>query len=159
MTAIAHHVHLHLAGSAAGIDLFGRAGAGMLDREAGELAHDIRTELLQERRQLRQIAERLDVGESMLLTNGARLGERLGRLKPNGSLLRRTPLTDLVELEIMRDAVAGKKAGWEALHAVADRYEVLDADELQGLIDQALEQERLLAAAHHRAASRALAPE
>lgn len=156
MTAIAHHVHLHLAASAAGIDLFGRAGDGMIDREAGELAHELRAELLQERRQLRRMADRLDVGESMLLTNGARLGERLGRLKPNGSLLRRTPLTDLVELEAMRDAVGAKRVGWEALRAVADRHEALDADELQGLVDQAAEQGRRLGEAHARTAAHVL---
>lgn len=158
MTAISHHVHVHIAGLAAGIDLFGRSAAGMLDPAVGDLVRDLRAELFEERRQLRRMANGLGVGESSLLTGAARVGERIGRLKPNESLLRRTPLTDLVELEAMRLVVATKRAGWEALQAVAGRHEALDAEELRGLVEQTNEQERLLAEAHVRTASHVLAP-
>lgn len=153
---IAHHVHTHLAGSAAGIDLFGRSADAQLDPETGALVRDIHRELLDERRRLRRMADDLGVGESNVMTIGARAGERLGRLKPNGSWTQRTPLTDLVELEAMRVAVSGKQAGWEALQSVVDVHEALDRDELEMLAQQAVDQEKRLAGAHRRAAARAL---
>lgn len=153
---LAHHVHAHLAGSAAGIDLFDRSADAQLDPEIGALVRDIHTELVDERRRLRRMATDLGVGESSALTAAARLGERVGRLKPNGSFTRRTDLTDLVELEAMRTAVAGKRAGWQALLSVADVHPPLDRRELQDLIDQAEDQQSRLADAHTRAAARAL---
>ena len=153
---IAHHVHTHLAGSAAGIDLFGRSAAGLLDPDAATLVRDIQEELLDERRRLRRMADDLGVGEASLMTLAARAGERAARLKPNGSWTERTPLTDLVELEAMRVAVNGKRAGWQALLAVVDVHAALDREELEMLAVQAAEQDRRLAEAHHRAAARAL---
>ena len=50
-----------------------------------------------------------------MLGLGLRLGERLGRLKPNGGLVGRMPLSDLIEVEAMSDAVQAKFAGWRAL--------------------------------------------
>jgi hypothetical protein len=153
---IAHHVHAHLAGSAAGIDLFDRSADAQLDAEIGNVVREIHGELLDERRRLRRMASDLGVGESTLMTVAARAGERVGRLKPNGSLTRRTDLTDLVELEAMRTAVAGKRAGWQALLSVADVHACLDHQELQELIAQAEDQQSRLADAHTRAAARAL---
>ncbi len=153
---IAHHVHTHLAGSAAGIDLFDRSAGAQLDPEIGTVLRDIHGELLDERRRLRRMALDLGVGESRVMTLAARAGERVGRLKPNGSVTRRTDLTDLVELEAMRTAVAGKRAGWQALLAVADHHTCLDREELQRLIAQAEDQQSRLADVHTRAAARAL---
>jgi len=159
MEAIAYYVHVHLAGAAAGIDLFGRSGRAQTDREIGDVVLQIREQLIDERRSLRAMADRLQVGESSLLTWSARAAERVGRLKPNGDLLRRTPLTDLVELEAMRDAVAGKIAGWQALLAVADDYAGLDRAELDVLLDQGEEQHRRLTDAHAVVAARVLTRE
>lgn len=153
---IAHHVHVHLAGSAAGIDLFGRSGDAQLDPDIGATVRDIHRELVDERRRLRRMADDLGVGESKALTLAARAGERVGRLKPNGSLTERTDMTDLVELEAMRTAVAGKHAGWQALLSVVDVHPALQRAELEELIAQAETQQARLAEAHGRAAARAL---
>lgn len=160
MSPIGHHVHIHLAGAAAGIDLFGRSGPELADQQIGQMVLEFRDELVQEREQLLAMAERLGVGESVVMSTAARLGERLGRLKPNGDLLRRTPLTDLLELEAMRDAVAGKIAGWEALLAVVDQYPgALDRAELEALHQQAEDQHAGLSEAHRTVAARVLVPE
>ncbi|MEH3032809.1 MAG: hypothetical protein PGN07_01925 [Aeromicrobium erythreum] len=158
MSAIAHYVHVHLAGSAAGIDLFTRSGEGQLDGRIARMVLDIRDELVDERARLQRMADALDVGESTVLTTAARVGERIGRLKPNESLVHRTPLTDLVELEAMRDAVAGKIAGWQALLTVVDVRPELDRGELDFLLAQGLEQHDRLTAAHRDVAGRVLAP-
>jgi hypothetical protein len=46
--------------------------------------------------------------------------DNTGRLKPNRHLLRRSPLSDLLELEMLRLGVEGKAAGWQTLQTVAD---------------------------------------
>ncbi|MDQ0306164.1 hypothetical protein J2S46_000720 [Kitasatospora herbaricolor] len=71
-------------------------------------------------------------------------GERIGRLKPNGTLLHRAPLSDLIELEAMRSGVEGKAALWQALRAVAVRDPRLDPAELDRLARRAIDQARTL---------------
>jgi hypothetical protein len=44
--------------------------------------------------------------------------------------MRRSPLSDLIELEAMRTGVEGKAALWRALRALADSDSRLDCDEL-----------------------------
>lgn len=154
MDALGHYLRIHLTGSAGGIELFSR-GAGLHDDDARTIVENIRSELIQEREQLLEIARRLEVRPAPLAAAAAKVGERLGRLKPNGHLLHRTPMTDLVDLETMCVAVAGKIAGWEALLAVVDRHD-LPTDELQALLDQARRQHAQLSELHTQAAARAL---
>ncbi|GAA1243243.1 hypothetical protein GCM10009665_37580 [Kitasatospora nipponensis] len=71
-------------------------------------------------------------------------GERIARLKPNGTLARRSPLSDLIELETMRAGVEGKTALWQALRAIADNDPRLDRDDLDRLLHRAAEQTRTL---------------
>jgi hypothetical protein len=82
-------------------------------------------------------------------------GERIARLKPNGTLLRRSPLSDLIELEAMRAGVEGKTALWQALRTIADENPLLDPDDLDRLIRRATEQTRTLSG-WHRAVSAAV---
>ncbi|RYY42300.1 MAG: hypothetical protein EON53_16330 [Actinomycetales bacterium] len=65
-------------------------------------------------------------------------------------------MTDLVELEAMRTAVAGKRAGWQALLSVVDVHPALDRAELEDLVAQAESQQDRLEQAHTQAAARAL---
>lgn len=48
----------------------------------------------------------------------ARAGERAGRLKGNGRIVRSSPLAPLVELEGLRLGLAGCRAFWETLAAL-----------------------------------------
>ena len=45
--------------------------------------------------------------------------EKVGRLKPSGHLLTRSPLSDLEEIEAMRLGVEGKAACWQMLRLLA----------------------------------------
>lgn len=56
--------------------------------------------------------------------------ERAGRLKLNGRLVARSPLSDLEETEMLRLGVDGKAAGWRTLRALAERDGRLDAERL-----------------------------
>jgi hypothetical protein len=67
----------------------------------------------------------------------AGLGEKAGRLKFNGRLLARSPLSDLEELELLRLGVEGKAAGWRTLRILAGTDPRLDAGRLNELISRA----------------------
>ena len=54
------------------------------------------------------------------------IGEKIGRLKFNGRLLGRSPLSDLEEVELLRLGVEGKVAGWRTLRTLADADPRLD---------------------------------
>ncbi|MCA5893981.1 NAD-dependent epimerase/dehydratase family protein [Isoptericola sp. NEAU-Y5] len=45
----------------------------------------------------------------------AGIAERLGRLKLNGRVVRRSPMSVVLETELMRSAVVGKVGGWQTL--------------------------------------------
>jgi hypothetical protein len=65
------------------------------------------------------------------------LGEKISRIKPNGRLVRRSPLSDLVEFEFLASAVRAKRSGFETLREVAEVDSRLDKAELDRLIAQA----------------------
>ncbi|MBM9464266.1 hypothetical protein JL108_12465 [Aeromicrobium sp. YIM 150415] len=153
MNPLSHYLRTHLVGAAAGIELAAR-GRQQLDPAARAMMTELRDELESEQRDLREFARRTDTTIPSVGMTLAQVGERLGRLKPNGSLTRRTPLTDLVDLEAMRDAVAGKIAGWQALIAAGD--ERLDTARLEELLELGERQHDRLTEAHARAAHRAL---
>lgn len=139
----------HLAGSTAGLELARRlasnesAWASELSRIAGEIAED--------REALLALMRRLEVKPSLYKPWLAWAGEKVGRLKPNRRVFARSPLSRLVELELMRLGVEGKALGWRALRESGDPR--LPTEELDRLADRAhrqadeLEKLRLRAAA------------
>ena len=72
------------------------------------------------------------------------MGRGEGRLKFNGRLLTRSPLSDLEELEMLRLGVEGKAAGWRTLRTLADSDTRLDPARLDELISRARRQADLL---------------
>lgn len=66
--------------------------------------------------------------------------EKAGRLKLNGRVLRRSPLSSLVELEALRLGVEGKAAAWRTLRQLADHDRRLDAGRLDELLARARRQ-------------------
>ncbi len=63
--------------------------------------------------------------------------EKLGRLKGNGHLLRRSPLSDLVEMEALVLGVQGKAVGFRALRRITAGDPRLDATDLDRLVGRA----------------------
>jgi hypothetical protein len=62
--------------------------------------------------------------------------EGAARLKLNGYLLTRSPLSSLEELEMLRLGVEGKATGWRTLRMLADRDKRLDPGRLDELISR-----------------------
>jgi hypothetical protein len=72
------------------------------------------------------------------------LAEKAGRLKLNGHLLTRSPLSTVIEMESMRLGVEGKAAGWRTLRALAERNDRLNPEEIDRLVDRANRQIKAL---------------
>lgn len=157
MSHLGRYLRTHLSGSTAGVNLFDRAARG-LPEPASSIVRRIHGELVEERVALRAMMDALGVHENPLLNSMALAAERVARLKPNGDLLHRTTMTDLVELESMVIALGGKLAGWESLLAIVDDEPRLDRALLEQLAAQAREQQATVRELHRAAAARALGP-
>lgn len=145
----------HLAGATAGVELARRLRASNRDDpEFGPVLAEVCAEIEADRETLRTAMERLGADQSRLKPLAAVLGERLGRLKLNGQLRGYSPLSRLVELELLQIGVVGKRRLWWALDQThADDLSALD---LGALAERATEQLRRLEALHLKAASLAL---
>ena len=84
------------------------------------------------------------------------MGEKAARLKLNGHLLARSPLSGLEELEMLRLGVEGKAAGWRTLRVLAETDKRLDPDRLDELIARARRQADLLEELRVRAAGQVI---
>lgn len=153
-----HYLRTHLAGATAGTRLFERAAADLPEPAASRI-REIHRELLEERAAQHDLLVAFGHHENPLLNAAAAVGERLHRLVPTSRLHRRTPMADLVDLETMRDALAGKAAGWDALLAIADRDHRLDRAQLKRFAEQTAKQQETVRALHAEAALRAFPPE
>lgn len=138
----------HWAGSTAGVAAFRRVGRTHGDPDAAAEIRDLAIEVAADRESLRAIMLSVGVTPSVLGAASARAGEFLGRFKPNGRVVRRSPLTDVVELEMLRLAVTGKRAGFEVLRAAADEDPRLDAFTLDRLLERGEEHLRTLERLH-----------
>jgi hypothetical protein len=112
-------------------------------QEAGAL-HRLAAEVAQDRAALLDFMAALGVPVRGYKVWAAWAGEKAARLKFNGRLLSRSPLSSLEELELMRLGVEGKAAGWRTLQTLAETDTRLDAGRLDELISRARRQADLL---------------
>jgi hypothetical protein len=143
----------HLAGSTAGAELARRIARSHQGRRDSEALQAFAEEVAQDRASLLGIMGRLDIPVRAYKVRAAWIGEKAGRLKLNGYLLGRSPLSSLEEIEMMRLAVEGKAAGWRTLQAVAKIDTRLDPAELDELVARAGRQAELLEEFRIRAAA------
>ncbi|MFC5907161.1 hypothetical protein [Streptacidiphilus monticola] len=111
------YLNNHLSGAVAGAQLAQRLADGLSGEPLQGEARRLAREIAQDRDSLRGLMERLGVARRPLYACLGWAVERGGRLKPNGRLLRRSPLTSLVECEAMRTGVEAKRQMWRALDA------------------------------------------
>ncbi|MEU6945167.1 hypothetical protein ABZ957_08010 [Streptomyces sp. NPDC046316] len=134
----------HLTGAAAGVRLMQRIVDGRRHMGSEPALEALARQIEEDRRSLRRIMRDLDVPVRPLREIVGRIGEKAGRLKLNGRLLSRSPLSDVVELEAMLLAVEGKAACWRTLRALAETRSGFDAADLDRLLTRAEEQSRTL---------------
>src|SRR3954471_14390713 len=122
----------HLAGATVGRELSKRAAEENRGTPLGSFLEKLHQEIVEDRQTLKDVMDALDVGEDRVKTAAALVGERIGRLKPNGNLLSYSPLSRVVELEGLGLGVHGKASMWRALGLVDDpRLEPFDFPALE----------------------------
>lgn len=139
-TLLGIYLNDHLAGAVGGADLARRLADAEQHLPGGQVLKQLAAELDEDRTALLDMMAALDVQVRRYKTWAAWTAEKVGRLKLNGRLLGRSPLSRVVELEAIRLGVEGKAAGWRTLRARAERDSRLDVDRLDELIDRARRQ-------------------
>ena len=127
------------------------------DQNEGTAYEDFLTLLAQQIEEdvltLEETMEAFGVDKALLKTAGAKVGEVVGRLKPNEQLSGYSPLSRVLELEMLLSGVQGKLALWDSLYEISETDDRLDPDGLQSLIERAESQLAGLRE-HHRMAAR-----
>jgi hypothetical protein len=137
--SLSTYLNDHLAAATAGLELFRRV-VGSHPAPRSEELQRLRDEAAGDLESLRSIMGRLGVRQNRPMAALGWLGEKAGRLKPNGYVLRRSPLADVIELEALRVAAHGKLACWQVLRAVAVHDDRITQVELETLIERAEDQ-------------------
>jgi hypothetical protein len=119
----------------------------------GELAAEIEAD----RDLLIEAMARLSISRDRVKLAASWLAEKAGRLKLNGALVRYSPLSRLVELEVLLLAVHGKLSLWEVLRTLHGSDPRLQGVDLDDAIARARAQRRSVERLRRRAAREALA--
>ncbi|WP_018653952.1 hypothetical protein [Actinomadura flavalba] len=135
--AVGIYLNDHLMGATAGGELARRAASSQPDPATREDLHRLAREIHADREALLSIMADLDVPVRRYKVAAGWIAEKAGRLKLNGRLLGRPPLTGLIELELLRLGVEGKARGWESLRRLADVDDRVDAARVDALAERA----------------------
>ncbi|MGW0336591.1 hypothetical protein ACWD0J_32890 [Streptomyces sp. NPDC003011] len=129
----------HLAGAALAVDRARLLADAESERDPA-LADTVRSvtdEITEDRARLLEIMRSLDIPVRRYKIAAGRLAEKVGRLKANGRLVRRSPLSPMLELELLRLGVEGKAAAWRTLRRLSDADSRLDPGQLDLLLERA----------------------
>jgi hypothetical protein len=146
----------HLAGATAGLDLARRAASNNEGTPYGRVLTEVAVEIAEDRESLIEVMARLSVGRDRVKVAAAWALEKVGRLKPNGSLVSYSPLSRLVEIEGLALGVDGKLSLWHSLKESHGDDPRLRGVDLDALINRARSQRRRLERQRRRAADEAL---
>lgn len=148
----------HLTGATAGRSRVSAMAKRHAQSPIGPPLAALAEELTQERQRLREIIEELGLRPLRHRQAVAWVGEHVGRLKLNGRLLTTSPMTPLLEVELMRSAVIGKLGLWQTLAHLAPEL-ALDPEEFDRLAAQARRQIESLDGVHEQVRQVGLRPD
>jgi hypothetical protein len=113
---LAIYLNDHLAGATLAVELARRLrSSNQGEAEFGEPLAQLCTEIEEDQRTLARLMEHLDIGRDQVKPVLAKVAEKLGRLKLNGRLRGYSPLSRVLELEVLSGLVGGKLQLWNAL--------------------------------------------
>lgn len=112
---LAIYLNDHLAGSTGGVETARRAHGANEGSEFGPPLALLTEEIEADRDSLEAVMEELGVGRSRWKPAIGWVGEKFGRLKPNGQLRGYSPLSRVVELELLLLGITGKLRLWTLL--------------------------------------------
>jgi hypothetical protein len=132
--ALAIYLQDHHAGAQAGIALARRAAGNQVGTpELERIVRDIE----EDEQVLLRVMAAVGARPSAVKAITAKLAERLGRLKLNGQLLRRSPLSPVIELELLLSGVKSKKHVWLLLRDATDlELDDVDLDRMIARVDE-----------------------
>jgi hypothetical protein len=142
----------HYAGATGGLAMFRRAACSHSDATIRTELRELAREVAEDRHALRTMMRSLGTRPSRTKVLLAWVGEKAGRLKGNGRLFRRSPLSDVIDLEALIMGVRGKACGWEAVRQAAEFDHPLEKPALQILADRAEDQLARLQQIHRASA-------
>lgn len=143
----------HLAASTGGIELVRRMIGAHRNGPYESRLRTLLSQLTEEHSMLRSMMAALGIEVRAYKLLATWMGEKLARLKLNGRLLTRSPLSSVVEFEFIATAVLAKRSAFETLREIADVDSRLDAAELDRLIAQANRQHEWLTEARREIAA------
>ncbi|MDB1090072.1 hypothetical protein PJ985_21165 [Streptomyces sp. ACA25] len=126
----------HLSGSTTGVELARRVVATQRHLEGGKELEQIASEIAEDRAHLLDIMEALELPARRTKVYAGWAVEKLSRLKFNGRVIGRSPLSSVVELEALRLGLEGKRSLWRILRRVAAHEERLDPERIDWLLDR-----------------------
>ena len=132
----------HRAGAAMGSDLAHRLAGENAGTPYEAFLLGLAQEIYSDVEMLEQVMDRFGVSKPALKIAGAKVGERLGRLKPNEQLTGYSPLSRVLEIEALRGGVQAKQGLWDSLAELAKHDDRLDPEqraELQAKAEKQLD--------------------
>ena len=144
----------HLTGATAGAERIERMAADFVDTPVFAALSELAAEIRGEHLYVQHLIGELGLRRRPIAEAVSWVGERVGRLKANGSLLKRSPMTLVLEAELMRSAVIGKLGMWQTLDDNAEGLG-LDAEQFREFAQKAEHQREVLDTVHSYARSRA----
>ncbi|MYS90964.1 MULTISPECIES: hypothetical protein [Streptomyces] len=144
MSLLGVYLNDHLAGATAGTARIRHLLRSCRGTALADTLAPVAAEIAEDRASLLHIMRRLDVPVRRYKVYAGRAVEQMARLKSNGSLVRRSPLSTLWELEALSLGVEGKSSGWQTLRDLAATDTRLDARHLDDLVERARRQRATL---------------
>ena len=148
---LAVYLNDHLAGATLAVELVRRASGEYAGTELGGFLARLATEIAEDREALRRVMDAAGARPDMAKIAVAWVGEKAGRLKLNGRILGRSPLSPVGELETRAIGITGQLLLWRLLRerqlpgsAAVDLDDLIARAERQR---EEVEQHRIAAAA------------
>ena len=139
---LAIYLNDHVAGATVGVQRVRRMATVYDGTVVGATVTPLVAQLQEERDWLIACLQRLEIPVRTYKVLGASVAERVGRLKLNGRVRSTSPLSALLEVELLRGAITVKASGWQTLRALGPQlgFSPERLTELDGLVERAFQQ-------------------
>jgi hypothetical protein len=140
MEDLSDYLNDHLAGSVGALELLDRLIEAYEGKPLEKFFRELREEVQQEQEQLKELMQKLGVGESTVRKAGAWLVEKLSRSKIDLGKENRDEVGLFLGLEALVLGITGKRSLWRALQAASRTMPELARLDYSGLEKRAIEQ-------------------
>jgi hypothetical protein len=140
MEHLSDYLNDHLAGSVGALELMDRLIETYDGKPLERFFRDLRQDIESDQAQLKDLMQKLGVGESTVRKAGAWLAEKLSRSKIDLEKESQDEAGLFLALEALILGITGKRSLWRALHAASRAVPALARVDYSGLEKRAIEQ-------------------